>query len=59
MFPPHEKYPFRVEEIHFSLKLYDVSFVILLQYPFQVRSLIEYLPCKLRVGNDSPVAVVL
>ena len=29
MFPTHEKYPFSVSETHFSLKLYDVSFVIL------------------------------
>ena len=59
MFPTHEKYPFSVSKTHFSLKLYDVSFVILLQHPFQVRSLVEYLPCKLRVGNNLPVAVVL
>ena len=36
-----------------------LKIVILLQHPFQVRSLVEYLPCKLRVGNDSPIAVVL
>ena len=36
-----------------------LKMVILLQYLFQVRSLVEYLPCKLRVGNNLPVAVVL
>ena len=59
MFPTHEKYPFSVSETHFSLKLYDVSFVILLQHPFQVRSLVEYLSCKLRVRVNLPVSVVL
>ena len=59
MFPTHEKYPFSVSETHFSLKPYDVSFVILLQHPFQVRSLVEYLSCKLRVGDDPPIAIVL
>ena len=59
MFPTHEKYPFSVSETHFLLKLYNVSFVILLQHLFQVRSLVKYLPCKLRVGNNLPVSVVL
>lgn len=59
MFPTHEKYPFSVSETHFSLKLYDVSFVILLQHPFQVRSLVEYLSCKLHVRDNLPVSVVL
>ena len=59
MFPTHEKYPFSVSETHFSLKLYDVSFVILLQHPFQVRSLVEYLSYKLRVRDNFPVSVVL
>ncbi len=35
------------------------TLIILLQHPFQVRSLVEYLPCKLRVGDDFSVAVVL
>ena len=59
MFPTHEKYPFSVSETHFSLKLYNVSFVILLQHLFQVRSLVEYLACKLRVGYNLPIAIVL
>ena len=36
-----------------------LKMVILLQYLFQVRSLVENLACKLRVGNNLPVAVVL
>ena len=36
-----------------------LKIVILLQHPFQVRSLIEYLSCKLSVGYNLPVAVVL
>ena len=36
-----------------------LKIVILLQHPFQVRSLVEYLPCKLRVGDNLPVSVVL
>ena len=36
-----------------------LKIVILLQHPFQVRSLIEYLSCKLRVGNNPPVPIVL
>ena len=36
-----------------------LKIVILLQHPFQVRSLVEYLPCKLRVGYNLPVSVVL
>ena len=36
-----------------------LKIVILLQHPFQVRSFVEYLPCKLRVGNNLPVSVVL
>ena len=35
------------------------TLIILLQHLLQVRSLVEYFPCKLRVGNDSPVAIVL
>ena len=35
------------------------SLVILLQHFFQIRSLIEYLACKLRVGNNLSIAVVL
>ena len=35
------------------------SLVILLLYLLQVRSLAEYLSCKLRVGDNLPVAVVL
>ena len=41
------------------LNSYGLKIVILLQHPFQVRSLIEYLSCKLRVGNNLPVSVVL
>jgi len=33
--------------------------IVILQHPFQVGSLIEYLPCKLRVGNNLPVPIVL
>ena len=29
------------------------------QQPFQIRLLIKYLPCKLRIGNNSPVPIVL
>ena len=36
-----------------------LKIVILLQHPFQVRSLVEYLPCKLRVGDNLPISVVL
>ena len=36
-----------------------LKIVILLQHPFQVRSLIEYLSSKLRVGNNPPVPIVL
>ena len=35
------------------------SLVILLQHSLQVRSLVEYLSCKLRVGDNLPVSVVL
>ena len=35
------------------------SLVILLQHSLQVRSLVEYLTCKLRVGNNLLVAIVL
>ena len=41
------------------LNSYGLKIVILLQHPFQVRSLIEYLSCKLSVGYNLPVAVVL
>lgn len=41
------------------LNSHGLKIVILLQYPFQVRSLVEYLPCKLRVGYNLPVSVVL
>jgi len=33
--------------------------IIFLKQPFQIRSLIEYLSCKLRVGDNLPVAIVL
>ena len=33
--------------------------IVILQQPFQIRSLIKYLPCKLRVGNNLPVPIVL
>ena len=33
--------------------------IVILQHPFQVGSLIEYLPCKLRVGNNPPIPIVL
>ena len=33
--------------------------VIFLQYFFQIRFLIKYLPCKLRVGNNPSVPIVL
>ena len=36
-----------------------LKIVILLQHPFQVRSLVEYLPCKLRVGDNPPIPIVL
>ena len=35
------------------------SLVILLQHSLQVRSLVEYLACKLRVGYNLPIAIVL
>ena len=35
------------------------TLIILLQHLLQVRSLVEYLSCKLRVGNNLPVSVVL
>ena len=35
------------------------TLIILLQHLLQVRSLIEYLSCKLSVGYNLPVAVVL
>ena len=41
------------------LNSHGLKIVILLQHPFQVQSLVEYLPCKLRVGYNLPVAVVL
>ena len=37
----------------------SIALVILLQHFSQVRSLVEYLSCKLRVGYNLPVAVVL
>ena len=33
--------------------------IVILQQPFQIRSLIKYLPCKLRVGDNSPFPIVL
>ena len=33
--------------------------IVILQQPFQIRSLIEYLPCKLRVGDNPPIPIVL
>ena len=33
--------------------------IIFLKQPFQIRHLIEYLPCKLCVGNNPPVPIVL
>ena len=33
--------------------------IIFLQQPFQIRSLIKYFPCKLRVGYNLPIAIVL
>ena len=33
--------------------------IVILQQPFQIRNLIKYLPCKLRVGNNPPVPIVL
>ena len=41
------------------LNSHGLKIVILLQHPFQVRSLVEYLSCKLRVGYNLPVSVVL
>lgn len=40
----------------FTINLFLVFFI---QQFLQVRSLIEYLPRKLRVGNNSPVPIVL
>ena len=39
--------------------LYMTTLIILLQHLLQVRSLVEYLSCKLRVGDNLPVSVVL
>ena len=36
-----------------------LKIVILLQHPFQVRSLVEYLSCKLHVRDNLPISVVL
>ena len=33
--------------------------IIFLKQPFQIRSLIEYLSCKLRVGDNPPIPIVL
>ena len=33
--------------------------IVILQQPFQIRSLIKYLPCKLRVGDNPPIPIVL
>lgn len=33
--------------------------IVILQQPFQIRSLIEYLPCELCVGDNPPVPIVL
>jgi len=33
--------------------------IVILQQPFQIRSLIEYLSCELRIGSNPPVPIVL
>ena len=33
--------------------------IVIFQQPFQIRSLIKYLPCKLRVGDNPPFPIVL
>ena len=39
--------------------LYYIVSIMFFQQPFQIRLLIKYLPCKLRIGNNSPVPIVL
>lgn len=38
---------------------FSASSVILLQYPFEIRNLVENLAGELRVGDDPPIAIVL
>ena len=46
-----------------SLNSYKITclllLIVILQQPFQIRSLIKYLPCKLRVGDNPPFPIVL
>ncbi len=42
-----------------TLNSHGLKIVILLQHPFQVRSLVEYLSCKLHVRDNLPISVVL
>ena len=46
-----------VEFINYTNNL--ILLIILLQHPFQIRLLIEYLPCELCIGNNPPVPIVL
>ena len=39
--------------------LYYIVSIMFFQQPFQIRLLIKYLPCKLRIGNNSLVPIVL
>ena len=39
--------------------LYYIVSIMFFQQPFQIRLLIKYLPCKLRIGNNLPIPIVL
>ncbi len=39
--------------------LYYIVSIMFFQQPFQIRLLIEYLPCKLSIGNNPPAPIVL
>ena len=39
--------------------LYYIVSIMFFQQPFQIRLLIKYLPCKLRIGNNPSIPIVL